>query len=132
MPSSVVGGAALRKAALNCSPWVRSLTQLPLAWTNSPAPIDGRGADHGHQLPLAADLDPQHAEAGLRVVEGHPLDQAGQGLALGRHGGGSRAWRWLTVRRRLGRDRVAANASSPRTPSSVMRYSPRPAGSNQP
>ena len=41
----------------------------------------GRGADHGHELPLAADLDPQHAEAGLGVVEGDPLDQAGQGLA---------------------------------------------------
>ena len=39
MPSSVVGGAALRKAALNWSPWVRSLTHVPLAWTNSPALI---------------------------------------------------------------------------------------------
>ena len=28
MPSSVVGGVALRKAALNCSPWVRSLIQV--------------------------------------------------------------------------------------------------------
>ena len=51
----------------------------------------GRGADHGHQLPLAADLDPQHAEAGLGAVEGDPLDQAGQGLALGRHRGWDRA-----------------------------------------
>src|SRR5215208_2222603 len=41
MPSSVVGGAALRKAALNCSPWVRSLTQIPLAWTNSPGLMAG-------------------------------------------------------------------------------------------
>src|SRR3954468_23260604 len=40
IPSSVVGGAALRKAALNCRPWVGSLTQLPLAWTNSPALIE--------------------------------------------------------------------------------------------
>ena len=40
MPSSVVGGAALRKAALNWSPCVRSLTQEPLAWTNSPAVIE--------------------------------------------------------------------------------------------
>jgi hypothetical protein len=39
MPSSVVGGAARRKAALNWTPWVRSLTQVPLAWTNSPALI---------------------------------------------------------------------------------------------
>src|SRR3954466_273455 len=39
IPSAVVGGAALRKAALNWRPWVRSLTQVPLAWTNSPAVI---------------------------------------------------------------------------------------------
>lgn len=39
MPSSVVGGAALRKVALNCRPCVRSLTQVPLAWTNAPALI---------------------------------------------------------------------------------------------
>src|SRR5919202_4837995 len=37
MPSSVVGAVALRKAALNCRPWVRSFTQLPEALTNSPA-----------------------------------------------------------------------------------------------
>ena len=86
MPSSVVGGAALRNAALNCSPWARSLTQVPEAWTNSPAVIDGRRADHGHQLALAADLDPQHTEPVLGVVVGHPLDQPGQRLArnLGR------------------------------------------------
>jgi hypothetical protein len=29
--SSVVGGAARRKLALNCGPWVRSLTQVPVA-----------------------------------------------------------------------------------------------------
>src|SRR3954451_9917184 len=39
IPSSVVGGAERRKAALNWRPWTRSLTQVPLAWTNSPAPI---------------------------------------------------------------------------------------------
>src|SRR3954453_21458989 len=39
IPSAVVGGAALRNAALNWSPCVRSLTQVPLAWTNSPALI---------------------------------------------------------------------------------------------
>src|SRR6476619_2958049 len=37
MPSSVVGGLALRKPALNCRPWVRSLIQLPLICTHSPA-----------------------------------------------------------------------------------------------
>src|SRR4051794_32759224 len=39
MPSSVVGAVAFRKAALNCRPWVRSLTQDPEALTNSPAEI---------------------------------------------------------------------------------------------
>ena len=41
MPSRVVGGAARRKAALNCSPWVRSLIQMPLAVIHSPAETAG-------------------------------------------------------------------------------------------
>jgi hypothetical protein len=85
MPSSVVGGAARRKAALNCRPWMRSVTQEPVAWTNSPA--RSGSTDDGDQLALAAHLDPEHAEAVLGVVVGDPLDQAGQGLALeGREG----------------------------------------------
>ena len=50
-------------------------------------------ADHGDQIPLPAHLDPQNAEAGLRVVEGDPLHQPGQGLrrraatGCGRDGG---------------------------------------------
>src|SRR3954449_4260862 len=39
IPSSVVGGAELRKAARNWRPWTRSLTHVPLTWTNSPAVI---------------------------------------------------------------------------------------------
>ena len=39
MPSSVVGGLALIKAARNCWPCARSFTQAPLNWTNSPALI---------------------------------------------------------------------------------------------
>ena len=39
MPSAVVGSADRRKSARNCTPCVRSLTQRPLACTNSPAPI---------------------------------------------------------------------------------------------
>src|SRR3954454_20836384 len=39
IPSAVVGGAALKKAALNWRPWTRLLSQVPLAWTNSPAVI---------------------------------------------------------------------------------------------
>jgi hypothetical protein len=37
-----------------------------------------RVADHGDQVPLAPGLDPQHAESVLRVVERHPLHEAGQ------------------------------------------------------
>src|SRR6201987_1110322 len=39
MPSTVVGAVALRNEALNWTPWVRSLTQSPLACTNPPAEI---------------------------------------------------------------------------------------------
>ena len=39
IPSTVVGAVALRNEALNWTPWVRSLIQDPLAWTNSPAEI---------------------------------------------------------------------------------------------
>ena len=39
IPSIVVGGVALRNEALNWTPWVRSLIQIPLAWMNSPAEI---------------------------------------------------------------------------------------------
>jgi hypothetical protein len=39
IPSIVVGGVALRNEALNWTRWVWSLTQAPLARTNSPAEI---------------------------------------------------------------------------------------------
>ena len=41
-----------------------------------------RGAHHRHQIALAAGLDPQHAKAALGVVEGPPLHQTTEGLAL--------------------------------------------------
>ena len=40
-----------------------------------------RMTDNGDQIALAARLHPQHAEAVILVVEGHPLDEAGQVLA---------------------------------------------------
>ena len=48
----------------------------------------GGVADHGDEVALAAHLHPQHAEAGLGVVEGDPLDQARQDL--GRRGAPTR------------------------------------------
>ena len=35
-------------------------------------------AYRGDEVALAASLDTEHEEAGLGVVEGHPLDEAGQ------------------------------------------------------
>ena len=82
MPS-IDDGAELRmKRALNCWPWVRSLTHSP----------DGRdpfpGRDHGgvahdrDQVAMAPRLDPQNAEPVVRVVEGDALDQPGQDLPV--------------------------------------------------
>ena len=56
---------------------MRSLIQLPLAWTKL------AGCDHccvtedSDQVPLAAGFDAEHAEAVLFVVEGDALDEAG-------------------------------------------------------
>ena len=40
-------------------------------------------ADHGHQIAVATRLRPENAEAVLGVMEGHPLDEAGENF-LGR------------------------------------------------
>ncbi len=77
MPSSVVGGAARRKAALNGNA-VRPVVGPGAARLDELAGGDrGRGADHGHQVALAAHLDPQDAEAGLFTVEGDAFNRAG-------------------------------------------------------
>jgi hypothetical protein len=39
---------------------------------------DGRVADHGRQIAMPAGPRPEHAEAVLGVVEGDPLDEAGE------------------------------------------------------
>jgi hypothetical protein len=39
---------------------------------------DGRVADHGHQVAVAARLRLENAKAVLSVVEGHPLDEPGE------------------------------------------------------
>ena len=45
-----------------------------------------RMADNGDQIPRAAHLHPQHAEAALLVVEGDTLNQAREVLAFERSG----------------------------------------------
>jgi hypothetical protein len=46
--------------------------------------LDGRGGtDDSDEVPVAANLDAQDPEAGVGAVEGHALDQPGQGFAFG-------------------------------------------------
>jgi hypothetical protein len=37
-------------------------------------------ADGGHEIPVPACLHAQHAEAVVRIVEGDPFDQTGEGF----------------------------------------------------
>ena len=69
------GGLELQPVRAVVDPDARGLDELAGA-------DRGGGADHGHQVTLAARLDPQHAKAVLGVVVGHPLDQATECLAL--------------------------------------------------
>src|SRR6266571_8998031 len=82
MLSTDVGAEVLRNRALNCWPWVRSLTQLPDAVTHSPAGM----ADQGDQLAVATGLDPDDAKAILGVLVGDALDQSGERLVIGWRG----------------------------------------------
>src|SRR6516225_5089810 len=67
MPSAEVGGDVRRNRALNCWPWVRSLTHSP--WLR-----------HGnsHDVTMPARPGAQHAETILGVVIHDPLDEARQ------------------------------------------------------
>jgi hypothetical protein len=63
---------------------VRAVVDPGAARLHELASADRRlGANDGHEVALATNLDPQHAKAVLRVVVGHPLDQPGERLALG-------------------------------------------------
>ena len=78
MPSAEVGADVRRNRALNCCPWVRSLTQSPVRRN----PFARRNyrcvADYGHELSMSARLRPQHAEAVLGIVERYTLDETRQ------------------------------------------------------
>ena len=76
MPSSEVGAEVFRNCALNCWPWVRSLTHSPDAVIHSPAEITAAWPTDSDQFAMAARLDPQNAEAVLVVVEGDALNKA--------------------------------------------------------
>src|SRR3954452_694536 len=94
IPSTVVGGVAFRNEARNCRPCVRSLTQVPLICTHSPAEMLAAWPTMVIRSRLPARLDAQHAEPALLVVEGHALHQASQGF-----GGTSRRSLWIGWRR---------------------------------
>src|SRR5215813_6022481 len=99
MPSAEVGGDVRRNRALNCWPWVRSLTHSPEAVIHSPAEMVASGsrpranglttapmargrdplaggngcgiANHGHDVTMPARLGAQNAKTVLGVEVGH-------------------------------------------------------------
>ena len=87
MPSSVLGGTTLRICGAELQAEAR--VGLPAAvGADHLAGRDRRAfADHGRRLALVRELDPEHAEAAVGIVEHHPLDQAGEGLRRRLRGG---------------------------------------------
>ena len=84
MPSSVVGARRLQEGGPELQA-VGAVVHPHAGRADELARRDQGGvADHGGEVALAAHLDAQHAEAGLGVVEGDPLDQARQDLGRGR------------------------------------------------
>jgi hypothetical protein len=80
MPSSVGRRSGAQECGLELEP-VGPVVHPRASVVDELAGADrGGGTKHRDQIPLAADLDTQHAEAAVRVVERHPLDQAGQVL----------------------------------------------------
>jgi hypothetical protein len=68
-----LGGEVRRNRALNCWPWVRSLTHSPDA-----DPLAGRNgcgvANHGHHVTMAAGFGAQNAKPILGVMVGYALN----------------------------------------------------------
>jgi hypothetical protein len=81
MPSAEVGGEVRRKRALNCWPWVRSLTYSPEVVIHSPAEIVAAWPTTVTTSRWPR-LGAQNAEAVLSVVIGHPLDELGKELPV--------------------------------------------------
>ncbi len=80
MPSTVVGGVALRK----CGPELQAVGAVVGPGAGGLDPLAGRDhrgvADDGDEVALPARLQAQHAEAVLLVVERHALDEPGEVL----------------------------------------------------
>src|SRR5450759_5519397 len=83
VPSMDVGADVRRKRALNCWPWVWSLTHSPEAVIHSPAEIMAAWPITVTRVAMSARLDPQNTKAVVAIMEGDTLDKASQNL-LGR------------------------------------------------
>jgi hypothetical protein len=81
MPSFDVGVEVLRNRALNCCPWVRSLTQSPVAV------LSGRDrggmTNQGDQITVPTGLNPYDTKAVVGVLISDALNQSSQCLAIG-------------------------------------------------
>ena len=82
MPSIEVGAEVRMKPRLELL--AMGAVVDPFARGGDPLAGGDRGgvADDGHQIAMAARLDAQNAEAVLGVVEGDPLDEAGEHFLL--------------------------------------------------
>ena len=94
----------------------------PFARRSDPLTGRDRGsvANNGHEVAVAARLYPQHAEAVLGIVEGDPLDDAGDYLAIRLGGGGEAAI--LTVITGTSRLGVASLAGSDASAAIPVRF----------
>jgi hypothetical protein len=93
---------------------VRPIVDPPATRLDELASADRRRmTDNGDQIALAARLHPQHAEAVILVVEGHPLDEAGQVLACRLSG---RCWSDHNQDARQQARRTSSAAASPCIP----------------
>ena len=82
MPSSELGAEVLRNWALNCWPWVRSLTQPPARSDPLARRNGGCVADQGDQIAMAAGFDANDAKPVVSVLVGDALDQPGEHLPI--------------------------------------------------
>jgi hypothetical protein len=76
-------GRSAQEARLELLSWVRSLTQSPDAVIHSPAEIVAAWRTTLARSRCPRALIPQHAEAGLSIVEGDPLNNTGEHFRSG-------------------------------------------------
>jgi hypothetical protein len=82
MPLIELGAEAQSNCALNCCPWVRSLTKSQDAVIHSPAEIVAAWPTTVARSRCLG-LYTQHTKAGVRIVEADPLNDAGEHFAIG-------------------------------------------------